>query len=764
MPVKRIDDQVWSYVPDQIGTWREVQVETPEFVDRSKGFVLTTLIKRVFDRWRVNSPDSLGKGIVVEVSGQGDVLDARWIVRWENPADGCCFKQFQSTAFTRSYPDLGIGKLVVERDQLPFFTGFKFHTVQISEKVDLPTFSAQWDSQASGFQDAFTSLAAQAFQFAESRFVSQPDFKADTRYVMGERGELKLVRTSTDEENSKVIDLYSKWVIEEFGKRRALNVQDRLGFDLSQMKRRGEPLTPEHIFKMNMGLCTVDLQDLEDFYWRVTHDGKLSKREVRSRLTKGIIGRHAPDSFRDFQTQEWHNRIVDALMPTESELERAFCGRKIEGRAVAGAKTQGDGAVPDPSYDLFELFHIFPDLRKEDWNNYHELLAHIVVKKQLFTKGACQDWRVGLVIPAPSDRGMKRWMVVSSVLNDNGGSLNYGLEPLRKLDPLPMIKLYRSTTFQSSQMSPMDTVAADLNPYGSPGTLNPGAGDKYELIDFDKSTIPLWMGYTLANDPKRALSEYTRATGQTIAYENENDLSSKLLKRAEELGELPRQKQQRDIVFVGHSLGGGLAQDALCRFAIARGRIPCRGFRFVCHTFDAPSIDTKSDKAFAQFGKEHGKLIEKLGPKWLIKFDFEYGDAVPLWGESHLGTNGNTDWIESDIQIRRPVEGSRAPEITTAPTHLRRFGLLRAERDYTVTKIAPKDLYAFDHAWLLTGKQRHTFGLRFLTSPKLVELARRIIAVFTRIWFWIANKLYSRYNDWKPRVDREGVFFRRLHA
>ena len=197
--------------------------------------------------------------------------------------------------------------------------------------------------------------------------------------------------------------------------------------------------------------------------------------------------------------------LISILVPQDEELSRLFTGREINHLSICSYPTMGDQSKHDPCRDLFELLHVFPQLKmKNDWFNWQELLAHVVVKKKLIRehflnssneKEVKRQWRVGTLLPAPNDHmNNPRWYYVEACVDDDEGNLNYVLLPVSQqykenAKPLPMIKLYRSTASAAGADSNFDSMAADLNPWGGPASLSLSKAEKFEKKYFDGRPI-----------------------------------------------------------------------------------------------------------------------------------------------------------------------------------------------------------------------------------------------------------------------------------
>ncbi len=511
-----------------------------------------------------------------------------------------------------------------------------------------------------------------------------------------------------------------------------------------------------------------------------------------------VVGQSPPQSVR-LLLPTLFNTVVDMIMPSDAERKKTYTGRRIRHLPIMGFHTMGNPNVSNRARDLFELLHIFDDCRKkEDWKNFFELLSHVVVKKSIFRETPTQpsspplsstppvfskdqQLHVGLLIPAPNaNTGERRWYFNESFFDDSQGNVNYVLLPACQSyssyegRPLPMVKLYRSTASNRNAENWHDSIAADLNPHGSPGSLNPELSFKYEFDHFAERTIPVWMGHLLmalrmknwekgASSPtgeckemftssyeenireaatqcKTYLQKFHPTTDLStlcsyIEQEETENLEKLLIAYGHQFKEDPRYKIHQDVACVGHSLGGALSQAGAYLFSTHLKRMPLPGHQFICYSSDGPAIDNSKDAEFMKFGRHHQELFQFLHVKWKIYHQFEFGDFVPQAGGSHLGTteyNRQKDksWLDESAVVFRPLQGD-APAVVSSQTHGRRIGLATPERDYTITKITPTELSEFDHSYWLSARIRSIWGYRIFNSPRISEWVRKKVGLLT---------------------------------
>jgi len=537
---------------------------------------------------------------------------------------------------------------------------------------------------------------------------------------------------------------------------------------------------------------------------------RLSMREIRGLLKAGkgaivdetslmkfldhLAGDEAVPDHLPHMSPERFNTLMEMLWLAPEDLSRALTGRMITHLAICGYKTMGNSSQEDPCRDQAELMQIFPDMQTtEDWDNFYELLSHVAVKKNLFRVHRGENgesiWRTGVLIPAPRTKDQtNRWFYVSKVFDDGHGNFSYILLPATKgfkLDgrPLPMIHLYRSTNSDPNAIDWFGSIENDLNPFG-PGTSGEVIPQNAKGGFFFNRTIPLWVALMIYGDsaePKIAIKSYREALlelkhcleekgderafatiDQLLSSENAQEIRAFLIAQAEKTRELPKDKKAQDIVFVGHSLGGALAQYGIHYFGPGARRIPCPGYHFICRAYDGPATQAAIDEEFLSFGRKYRNLLEGLGQRWKIFHQFEYGDFVPEAGETHLGASPKNfapdrKWLDVHIRVFQPMEKAGALTITTCPTHGRRIGQAFLGSDYQLNALSPDKLYQYHHALFLSGDLKKLFGYQILISPRITEIFRRVIGLSLPALF-LGSFIYQIINPSTIKRDSRGVF------
>ena len=516
------------------------------------------------------------------------------------------------------------------------------------------------------------------------------------------------------------------------------------------------------------------------------------------------------------------NALSDMKMCCE---EKFFTGRKITHISICGYKTMGDRTTYDPCRNLAEFLHVFPRLQKGNMISYHELLAHVVSKKSLHQRYPAKDWpgeiewRVGRLVPFPDDAGISRWYYIDGYLDDKAGDVNYVLIPACRgyLETgcaddnasvlyekrAPLIKLYRSTAMDPEAESSIESLLADLNP-SRVGSLDFDRGEEHEMPYFQRCTMPLWVAYLVVGNVERAAESFLEAIGSQNRVDKEaNGKEENLIrfltwqrkgnsrgvagifkKFKEQVGaetlrtffastslgsEWAKQnKIAQDIHFVGHSLGAALSQNALYHFGPRAGRVPLVGCNFKCMAFDPPGgVTSEEGVQFLEFGRKHKELLVGIGQKWGVHYYFEYQDFVPQGGPEWIGVSAqyrlDKEWLDLQGTVFRPLPSAKHIDITTMPTHGRRFLLItteEAKHEYQATPLTPNELYEFKTAYWLPLELRSKFGFH-VTTPRMTEELRRTVGgtfIFSILWLKKQWDDFTRPKD-EGTQDASGVRF-----
>lgn len=797
----RLNNSVWSCPLDsEDPSYREIHLRLPKNVLTQDAYKLAHLAAY---HLRQHSSHSLLDG-ELHFETKEELSLKRWKIALHNEERGIFRKILQFFPFTRMIIDkkiLAVSIKPANKYHLQNLRAKEQVTEQLTRPFN-PHLPVSERFLLKNFQDPFTQLATVAFQTLETVFISQNKITGSFRFRIDSENSLHLVPRNLDssdserEENRKVLDLYYRFIVQEYGQESISYLEQAYEFFFSEMIKEGDPLLPDHVFKVNIGVNMIHLSHVETLYEKLCrHDfDSLSIREMRGvmRCTQDmslgdLLGGDPPKSVQKLSESAF-NRVVDMIMPTHEEREYAFTGRKINHRAVCGWTAKEDLYRESLANDLFEILHLFEELQNNDAHYFCELLAHVLSKRNLFSS-YIQNGEIvifpGLLIPAPTSKlGIKRWYYSEAMISDQQGNFHYILLPAcenyRTDDRLlPMIKLYRSTVSECNNIDWVGGLKADFNPYGPPCPFEPDRTHHYERLDFETRTIPLWVAYLHFFEKMKAegkshlareaiiasFREFSRLFPELSASEfaeQESSLYHYLYQKADEKKELVKYKICSDIAFVGHSLGA-----TLCEYYLAkrRDRVPLPSCSFLCYSANAPVIDDALDRAFMQFGRDHKELFQGLGIRFKLLRQFEHGDIFVQGGGTHLGTTGYQEedavWLEQCNYVFKPLDGAEALTMTTLPTHGRRIGGSVRDKDYILFPITPKELYEFHHTWWLSSKQQVIFGFRIFQSPMGVEKFRRLLSRLIMPFLEFLERRENRKSKKIANRDRQGILFAR---
>ncbi len=813
IPLIRLDNNLWGYIPPALSL-KEIRIATPAWEKPKLSFMLAQAVAKVLAEQNICTRPQLEKGLSLSIK-EGK-LSGNWNIKLERH-EGLWNRFCQWIPAMRTIRDRQIAVLTCAKVEKKSPLSFIVNVPKpLKQELTLPnTFQERLHTPL--FSDPYTQLAAQCLQTVDPHFISERQIYESYRFIQTAQGTLSLKKIPSREateqekqENRQAVSAYKKFILEEFGQEALQHIVGSYGFSFDEMVAKGAPLVPDHIFKTNIGANFIELGHLQRYFetlkkanpsvfplkdvrklcQKVTGEMRLPTKEELTAFLKPFEGIQNVKKL----PPELFNQLVDLIMPSSEERERAYTGRKNRLNAIRGSVTLGNGDIYNPCGDLFDTLQLFDEFQKtEDWENYSQLLSHVVAKKSLFRQTA-DGWRIGLLIPAPkAAEGHRRWYYNEAFLDDNEGNVHMLFLPAchAYLSPekkeLPLIKAYRSTSRHSNNVNWMESLNADLNPYGSPGTLDPHPSFRYERKYFDERTIPIWVGYLLQAEKtgdaalyKQALQEYVtclKAPGKTphkvlekaLTLTDPTVIGPFLRAEGEFHRELPQYKKQQDIFIVGHSLGAALSQFGTYYYGTRRNRIPVPGCRYYTYSSRGPGFDKQHDQQFMQFGRKHRDLIAALGPRWKVRHDLAYGDFVPQSGESHLGTTGHEaardeQWLDVECTVFRPLPSASNLAITTFGAHEQRTGLAKEGCDFRVQNIGVKTLAKFDHSWWMRGKLLQIFGFRFLRSSKGAELMRRVVSMALFIFVRLAIKLHNRIKPPLGQRDKRGVWALRYRS
>lgn len=387
----------------------------------------------------------------------------------------------------------------------------------------------------------FTALASLAFQKYESEFIGSDFFHPENCHcaLLWRDGELVLAEQKAlgyldTDLNKATVAKFKELAIAEYGKEKFEYICHQFKMNFDQMIAEGSPLTPEHVYRINIGLYNTELDDLARFFEHMPKladpllqdDGNdkmplmpflireyqdLTAGEIRGLLTAvASSSQHSPPTVADLK--QWLSPLqpygsvnelpahqINALMQVfvvpESEQERIFSGREISAYIRGSYATAGKQQFK-PWIDQQELLQMFPKMQNcQNWKEYYEMLSLVICKKHLFREHPTKEICVGAIIPAPLDeKGQPRWYEVSQAVYNGYGKLCYTLTPVGQDPSLPTIKLFRSTSSDRYAIFGSKTVRSDANLLNLAGYEGKDR-TRYEDELMNQQTIPLWVAY-----------------------------------------------------------------------------------------------------------------------------------------------------------------------------------------------------------------------------------------------------------------------------
>jgi len=401
------------------------------------------------------------------------------------------------------------------------------------------------------FMDPYTQLSREAFQYHELN-VGVGEFEKCTTRLVEFEGKVALVGADNAEfSNGDTVKNYLRYIVGEYGEDKIRYIEHLYKFKFSEMISENKPLTPEHVFRVNMGVTNVEIQDVQHFYNKLqhiyrsyTHDefnrnvkeltGSEKKalvkmmgvqgdaQMVQSDLVFWFFGQFMDKTFEMLSSSQIES-LAESLVVQGSEREIALTGRAIQD-LIVGSYTDDPLTEYKPWLDQQHLIQSFEEYEGgTNWPAFHEMLAFVIVKMHLAREHPTETYRVGALIPTPlGPDGKQHWYKVTSCVSS--GTFSYTLEGVGNDSLLPPIKLYRSTSTSPYAMHGHESVKNDLNPFNSPGYLGMGLGDQYEESFFTKRTIPVWVGYTMDaesrldkhNEPLEDVVESLQKANQTL--------------------------------------------------------------------------------------------------------------------------------------------------------------------------------------------------------------------------------------------------------
>lgn len=395
------------------------------------------------------------------------------------------------------------------------------------------------------FGDAFTLLATRANQLYREDFnqAKKGVEKLTIRTpVDGNHLELSYEEGASSNfmDNSKTVTDYYNFLNFTYGANKVRYIEYQFGLDFLKMQENNLPLRPEHIYKMNIGLGTIEIQDIEEMVGSLDKilklEANLNLRQACGKvawpampayqiekLLNAIEGqKYDKENITVADLRDWLNqrellanahemKKFSAMSPAQFQHcvnivefdagERAahYTGMKISG-AMKSGYTKADATTFKPWVDQQQLSQQCERIRKSkavDKEKYFaEVLAHVICKQLLVHPHPKEGYRVGMMLPLyPFADGIQHWYIVTSCINNTFGNVSYTLEPACHDPSLPAIKLFRSTASDKYTWDGQASIFSDANPINPPGYLAQRLLEDIQKAFFKERTIPIWVGY-----------------------------------------------------------------------------------------------------------------------------------------------------------------------------------------------------------------------------------------------------------------------------
>ncbi len=458
------NNQVHNNLTQKHGIKR-FQIITPSEFQGKFGYCLTEKVCAWL--WR-NQEDltyeMLQEGLDLNIDRNIPAIGGRWSVKVDNQKSW-----WSSIAYyipllktVESHEEV---KLVVTQNQasssyLSAFSSPPKNAISDNEFRDICISPRKIDTQGPAiqriyskpFEDAFTNLSTECLQKLEPVWVHGVENKGKYRLIALDNSisieELHENNIGYTEEefkqgNRRTVSMFKEYLIREFGIRVVDYFQYAYQISFDSMIKAGSPLLPDHVFKSNIGVLNVEMQDIDFLYKKLkdlkmelssskkmpyepitnlfkneskigSSDDQFSIRELRG-LIRGVqahlnietvptleetekyliqLLENEPDTASSLSVEAF-NAINAMIRPTHDEIKKAFTGREIIDRAIMGFHTMGDKDIADPCRDMFEWLHTYKEIQStESLKVCIERYAHILAKKS--------PYRIRLA-PKPSD-------------------------------------------------------------------------------------------------------------------------------------------------------------------------------------------------------------------------------------------------------------------------------------------------------------------------------------------------------------------------
>jgi hypothetical protein len=434
---------------------------------------------------------------------------------------------------------------IIVRSIIPSFIYRPSLVVDVSKGpvLDLDSMSTRMRA-AKAYSDPFTAISTALFQdyepFHAWKDVKDHHYRDASKYQLvldGDRLTAKSIFDNdvTNEMRVATLQSFRDFVYSQFGESCIKRLQTHYEIDLDQMIERGYPLTPEIVYRVNVGTNHIEVQDVQNLIEDLKAGRQLPQRLKRRLDFSGMS--QAEIQNLDAKNPEHFAKVTELLQLEPRELDKIFTGRKLHGK-ISSWYTQGDDTLFKPWVDQQEFVQTCSKIPGRDWKCFYEDLAMILCKKHLHQKNADQTYRVGALIPAPKLDGQPQlYYRVSSWIHNSRGIYSYTLEPACPGTDLPVIKLYRSTSVSQYNLDGASSYKNDFNPVNPPGYEGSHLLEQYEKPFFDARTIPVWVGYQhlasqqLANNQLEAAKESLLNANKAITAEIEAQYKKPTLKQ-----------------------------------------------------------------------------------------------------------------------------------------------------------------------------------------------------------------------------------------
>ena len=384
------------------------------------------------------------------------------------------------------------------------------------------------------YSDPYTLLTEKAYQQGlegeycahDEKRESETCFYFDVRSQelrLVARSELPKVKKSDPAAFSKAVSRYLAFLTSEYGEEKVAHIEHLFGVDLREMAAGREPLTPELVYRINMGTSLVEIQDVQRLWTTLQKaaQGEPGKKLITALESlvpafelRGLM-RHLgkePAKLTIADLRVWVDgtknsgreidRVMDLYAMEQSDRDRMYSGRKIF-ESIASDYTTAEWGKRKLEIDLQELAQIADEHHYDEKRPiseaqreaaFNERLAHVVCKKEMVHSHPKEGLRVGMLLPGrPHPDGQRQWYIVTGCTRTVYGKCSITLEPASAQGTLSRILLHRSTFSLGDAASARN----DLNPLSGPGYEGHELAANYEDAFVDSCTIPAWVGYAV---------------------------------------------------------------------------------------------------------------------------------------------------------------------------------------------------------------------------------------------------------------------------